>query len=59
MNFCVRCQSYYQQPGTCNCFAPARDAPAAVTLRQPCPVCGDWDCVATHIICAATATEVA
>lgn len=24
MNFCTRCASYYTQPGTCNCFAGAR-----------------------------------
>ena len=22
MNFCTKCASYYQQPGTCNCYAP-------------------------------------
>lgn len=22
MNFCTKCASYYQKPGTCNCFAP-------------------------------------
>ena len=21
MNFCTKCESYYQQPGTCNCYA--------------------------------------
>lgn len=22
MNFCCRCQSFYSQPGTCNCYVP-------------------------------------
>ncbi len=22
MNFCTKCLSYYQQPGTCNCYVP-------------------------------------
>jgi len=24
MNFCTKCESYYQQPGTCNCFAAVK-----------------------------------
>lgn len=24
MNFCTKCASYYQTPGTCNCFAPPK-----------------------------------
>lgn len=24
MNFCTKCQSIYSQPGTCNCYAPAK-----------------------------------
>lgn len=27
MNFCTKCASYYQQPGTCNCFAPPKVQP--------------------------------
>ncbi len=24
MNFCTKCASYYQQPGTCNCYASVK-----------------------------------
>lgn len=23
MNFCTKCRSTYEKPGTCNCFAPS------------------------------------
>lgn len=26
-NFCTKCECYFTQPGTCNCFAPAQVAP--------------------------------
>ena len=32
MNFCTKCASYYQTPGTCNCFAQAQPA-----VTQPIP----------------------
>lgn len=28
MNYCRKCQSDYEKPGTCNCFAPQQAAPA-------------------------------
>ena len=27
MNYCRKCQSDYEKPGTCNCFAPQKAAP--------------------------------
>jgi hypothetical protein len=29
MNHCKKCQSDYEKPGTCNCFAPSRTAESA------------------------------
>ncbi len=34
MNFCTKCDSYYQQPGTCNCYAPV----VIVTTATPYPL---------------------
>lgn len=31
MNYCRKCQSDYEKPGTCNCFAP-QAAPIAPTI---------------------------
>ena len=38
MNYCRKCQSDYEKPGTCNCFADKapRDEPVPVT-PQPAP----------------------
>lgn len=30
MNYCRKCQSDYEKPGTCNCFAPQQATPAFV-----------------------------
>jgi hypothetical protein len=30
MNYCTKCESYYQKPGTCNCYAAPR-----VEITQP------------------------
>jgi len=35
MNHCRRCDSDYDQPGTCNCFAPAPPAPTITVPEQP------------------------
>lgn len=43
MNYCTRCQSYYQQPGTCNCFAPSRTS-YGFYFQTPCPGCGEIPC---------------
>lgn len=35
-NYCTKCASFYEKPGTCNCYAPA-----PITLQPPtggCPV---------------------
>jgi hypothetical protein len=42
MNFCTRCGSHYERPGTCNCFAGAQPLvpaphPAYVPVPHPCP----------------------
>ena len=54
MNHCRRCDSDYEKPGTCNCFA---EKPVAQPLPfvpwypywTQCPVCGRWGCTTTHI----------
>lgn len=28
MNYCTKCESFYQKPGTCNCFAGTQGQPA-------------------------------
>lgn len=38
MNYCTKCSSYYQTPGTCNCFAatqPIRVTPWYPTYPYP------------------------
>lgn len=39
MNFCTKCESYYQSPGTCNCFAVSQPRPwpfePAPTIAPP------------------------
>lgn len=53
MNYCTKCESFYSQPGTCNCYAPP---PVTITtvgvpdVRQ-CPVCRRYGCHETHVIC--------
>lgn len=44
MNFCTKCQSIYQQPGTCNCYAASRPLVPVQPLPltpQPLPYIGD------------------
>lgn len=36
MNFCMKCQSVYAQPGTCNCFA--RTAPEIQPVPGVAPI---------------------
>jgi len=33
MNYCTKCESFYQKPGTCNCFAGTQ--PAITITPQP------------------------
>jgi hypothetical protein len=33
MNYCTKCESMYQKPGTCNCFAATQ--PAITITPQP------------------------
>lgn len=44
MNHCRKCQSDYEKPGTCNCFAPQVAAQPAyspwVTMWTACAACG-------------------
>lgn len=55
MNVCYDCNSSYETPGTCNCFAPGgkravglspwtAEPPDAVTIRWTCPACGGDAC---------------
>lgn len=37
MNYCRRCHSDYDRPGTCNCFAPVPPREAAPVVI-PCPL---------------------
>lgn len=41
MNFCTKCESYYRQPGTCNCFAGSQPKlwpfEPAKTIDTPTP----------------------
>lgn len=37
MNFCLRCQSLYAQPGTCNCFATTAPSIQPQPAVQPLP----------------------
>lgn len=30
MNYCTKCESYYQKAGTCNCFVEAKQQPATL-----------------------------
>jgi len=48
MNYCRKCQSDYEKPGTCNCFAekPLMSA----TVSSPCQVCGKANCYEAHIV---------
>lgn len=64
MNYCHRCQSSYDRPGTCNCYAPT-PAPAHQTIRPyvpdlnttgtiqwtpgQCAICGKYGCRETHV----------
>lgn len=50
MNHCRRCDSDYEKPGTCNCFATQAGYTARV-LPQPCQFCGKLDCRDTHVYC--------
>ena len=34
MNYCHRCQSHYEKPGTCNCFAE-KPAPEPIQVTPP------------------------
>lgn len=38
MNYCYKCQSLYEKPGTCNCFAQ----PAVLPNPQQSPSIPDW-----------------
>jgi hypothetical protein len=50
MNYCRKCQSDYEKPGTCNCFAasaPPISWPPNVSFT--CPICGKLNCYETHV----------
>lgn len=38
MNYCRKCQSDYQQPGTCNCFAPLHVGPPLQVMPGVVPI---------------------
>jgi hypothetical protein len=50
MNFCTRCASMYEKPGTCNCFAGTQPAivptvpiyPQSPTIAPTYPFRTDW-----------------
>ena len=47
MNYCTKCESYYQKPRTCNCFAAQGESqPWTVPLGDPtlAPLCGSCGC---------------
>ena len=41
MNYCTKCASYYQNPGTCNCYAPRTFG----TWTCPCNTSGICNCI--------------
>jgi hypothetical protein len=42
MNYCRKCQSDYEKPGTCNCFAPAAAAAPLPWTITPQPYYPPW-----------------
>lgn len=40
MNYCTKCESFYQKPGTCNCFAGTQ--PAITITPQPSTPTHPW-----------------
>jgi hypothetical protein len=56
MNYCRKCQSDYEKPGTCNCFAPQAAQPTPVFV--PWTVTYPWWTV-PYIPCITTSTPCA
>lgn len=49
MNYCHRCESHYEKPGTCNCFAQTQPVvPAPVYVPLPNPIRPWWEYVPTY-----------
>ena len=45
MNYCRKCQSDYEKPGTCNCFAGQQEAQPVTSFKTTwvqCPHCWQW-----------------
>lgn len=57
MNYCTKCQSHYQQPGTCNCFAPVQTWVTSY-FAVACPGCGKFVCDRSHTACPPPVTTV-
>lgn len=53
MNYCRKCQSDYEKPGTCNCFAERADLRIALDVAPaafPAPPRQDCDCAPRPVL---------